>query len=682
MNDIKYIKGIGEKRAEKLNKLGIFTLKDMLYYFPRQYEDRSNIKNISSLENNEKVSVVGKIVYIEENSPKKGMTITKVDIKDNTGYLKVVFFNQKHIVKVFKVNDTISAFGKIKKENRKIEMHQAELEKINTNSNKNLSLYPIYPLTYGLTNKELISYFKNIIEKNNINIKEYLPKEVIKKYNLCGINYAIKNIHSPESKEALKISLYRIIFEEFFILQLGLFLFKGGSESNIGIKFKIDKRIEKIKDSLSFKLTNAQNKALEEILLDMENEKPMNRLVQGDVGSGKTIVALLALSNAVLNSYQGVFMAPTEILARQHYTSFCEVLKPFNFNTELLVGSLTKKQKGIILEKLKNNEIDILIGTHALLEDDVEFSNLGLVITDEQHRFGVRQRNKLSKKGVSPDILVMTATPIPRTLALILYGDLDISIIDELPPGRKKIETIAVDKSKRENLYKTLVRNEIQKGRQVYVVCPLVEESEEIKVKSSTELTYELRENYFSDLNVEILHGKMKSKEKDDIMDRFKQKQIDILVSTTVIEVGVNVPNASLMIIENAERFGLSQLHQLRGRVGRGSYESFCVLIYESNSEVCKERMKIMQETNDGFKISEKDLEIRGPGEFFGTKQHGIPELKVANIFKHMKILKLAQQEARYIIKKDPNLLSLENKELKHYILDKFETVLKEISLN
>ncbi len=682
MNDIKYIKGIGEKRAEKLNKLGIFNLKDMLYYFPRQYEDRSNIKNISSLENNEKVSVVGKIVYIEENSPKKGMTITKIDIKDNTGYLKVVFFNQKHIVKVFKVNDTILAFGKIKKENRKIEMHQAELEKINTNSNKNLSLYPIYPLTYGLTNKELISYFKNIIEKNNINIKEYLPKEVIKKYNLCGINYAIKNIHNPESKEALKISLYRIIFEEFFILQLGLFLFKGGSESNTGIKFKIDKRLEKIKDSLSFKLTNAQNKALEEILIDMENEKPMNRLVQGDVGSGKTIVALLALSNVVLNSYQGVFMAPTEILARQHYISFCEVLKPFNFNIELLVGSLTKKQKGIILEKLKNNEIDILIGTHALLEDDVEFNNLGLVITDEQHRFGVRQRNKLSKKGVSPDILVMTATPIPRTLALILYGDLDISIIDELPPGRKKIETIAVDKSKRENLYKTLVRNEIQKGRQVYIVCPLVEESEEIKVKSATELTYELKENYFSDLNVDILHGKMKSKEKDDIMDKFKQKQIDILVSTTVIEVGVNVPNASLMIIENAERFGLSQLHQLRGRVGRGSYESFCVLIYESNSEVCKERMKIMQETNDGFKISEKDLEIRGPGEFFGTKQHGIPELKVANIFKHMKILKLAQQETRYIIEKDPNLLSLENKDLKHYILDKFETVLKEISLN
>lgn len=682
MIDIKYVKGIGEKRAEKLNKLGIFTLKDMIYYFPRQYEDRSSIKNIINLENNEKVSIIGKIVYIEESSPKKGMTVTKLDIKDNTGYLKVVFFNQKHIVKIFKVNDNVLAFGKIKKENRKIEMHSAELEKINISSNKNLTIYPIYPLTYGITNKELISYFKNVLEKNNINIKEYLPKEVIKKYNLCGINYAIKNIHNPESKEALKISLYRIIFEEFFILQLGLFLFKGGSESNIGIKFKIDERLEKIKNSLSFNLTNAQNKALEEILLDMNNEKPMNRLVQGDVGSGKTVVALLALSNAVLNSYQGVFMAPTEILARQHYISFLEILKPFNFNIELLVGSLTKKQKESVVKRLKNNEIDILIGTHALLEDNVEFSNLGLLITDEQHRFGVRQRNKLSKKGISPDILVMTATPIPRTLALILYGDLDISIIDELPPGRKKIETIAVDKSKRENIYKTLVRDEIEKGRQVYIVCPLVDESEELKLKSATELTCELRENYFRDLNVELLHGKMKSKEKDYIMEKFKEKQIDILVSTTVIEVGVNVPNASLMIIENAERFGLSQLHQLRGRVGRGSYESFCILIYESNSEVCKERMKIMQETNDGFKISEKDLEIRGPGEFFGTRQHGLPELKVANIFKHMKILKLAQQEAKDVIEKDVDLSSFENKELKQFILDKFETVLKEISLN
>ena len=414
----------------------------------------------------------------------------------------------------------------------------------------------------------------------------------------------------------------------------------------------------------------------------MKSNKVMNRLVQGDVGSGKTVVALLALTFCVLNGYQGALMAPTEILAEQHYISLTETLGKFGIRVDLLVGSLTKKKKENVLEKIKNNEIDILIGTHALIEDKVEFNNLGLVITDEQHRFGVRQRSKLSEKGMNPDILVMTATPIPRTLALILYGDLDISIIDELPPGRQPIETIAVDKSKRDRAYNSLVRKEVEKGRQVYIVCPLVEESESIEAKAATELVEELKLEYFSDLRVGLLHGKMKASEKDAIMKSFKDKQIDILVSTTVIEVGVNVPNATLMIIENAERFGLAQLHQLRGRVGRGKHQSYCILIYASKSEVCKQRMSIMEETNDGFKISEKDLEIRGPGEFFGTRQHGLPELKVANIFKHMKILKLAQQEARYIIGNDQKLSSYENKYLKLEIIDKFNHNVKEISLN
>ena len=375
-------------------------------------------------------------------------------------------------------------------------------------------------------------------------------------------------------------------------------------------------------------------------------------------------------------------MAPTEILAEQHYISLNETLSQFGMNIGLLVGSLTKKQKENILEKVKNKEIDILIGTHALIEDKVEFNNLGIVITDEQHRFGVRQRNKLSEKGYNPDILVMTATPIPRTLALILYGDLDISIIDELPPGRQPIETIAVYKDKRDKAYNSLVREEVEKGRQVYIVCPLVEESEAIEAKSAVELVEELRSEYFSDLRLGLLHGKMKPSEKDEIMKSFKNRELDILVSTTVIEVGVNVPNATLMIIENAERFGLAQLHQLRGRVGRGKHKSYCILIYSSKSEVCSQRMGIMEETTDGFKISEKDLEIRGPGEFFGTRQHGLPELRVANIFKHMKILKMAQQEARYIISEDLKLQNYENKKLKEEVLKKFENRLEEISLN
>lgn len=680
--DIQYIKGIGPKKAYKLNKLGIFTLKDLLFYFPRQYEDRNNLKKIIQLENEDKATIKAIIVGINTTSPKKGMKITKVDVKDETGFAKLTFFNQEFVSKTFRPGDTILVFGKVKKVFKTIEFTSCEIEHL-TNAPKNTcKVMPIYPLTYGVTNKEIISIIKSILNDNEIKIKEYMPPRIIEKYKLCSIDYAVKNIHSPSSKEALKIALYRIVFEEFLILQLGLFMFKNGVTENDGIKFDKNENLQAVRNSLPFKLTGAQSRALSEIITDMESDKVMNRLVQGDVGSGKTVVALLALADCVLNGYQGALMAPTEILAEQHYISLTETLKDFGMNVELLVGSLTKKQKEKVLERVKNKEVDILIGTHALIEDKVEFAKLGLVITDEQHRFGVRQRSKLSEKGQNPDILVMTATPIPRTLALILYGDLDISIIDELPPGRQPIETIALDKSKRDKAYNSLVRTEVEKGRQVYIVCPLVEESEAIEAKAATELVEELKEEYFSDLRVGLLHGKMKGSEKDAIMKSFKNKEIDILVSTTVIEVGVNVPNATLMIIENAERFGLAQLHQLRGRVGRGSHKSYCILIYASKSDVCKQRMSIMEETNDGFKISEKDLEIRGPGEFFGTRQHGLPELKVANIFKHMKILKIAQQEARYIMGEDKKLIHYENVLLKKEILDKFEYAVKEISLN
>ncbi|MEG2788086.1 MAG: ATP-dependent DNA helicase RecG [Romboutsia sp.] len=679
---VQYVKGIGPKRAQKLNKLGIYTLKDLVFYFPRQFEDRNNLKKIIQLENEEKATIKVVIVGISTSSPRKGMTITKVDVRDETGYAKLVFFNQDYIKNTFKAGDTILVFGKIKKEFRTIELSCCEVEYLTNSPKSTCKVMPIYSLTYGVTNKEIISILKNILSDKELKIKEYLPQRIIEKYKLCSIDYAVRNIHAPSSKEALKVSLYRIIFEEFLILQLGLFIFKNGANELGGINFNKTEKLDDILNSLPFKLTGAQNRALNEIIEDMQSNKVMNRLVQGDVGSGKTVVALLALSDCVLNGYQGALMAPTEILAEQHYVSLTETLSEFEIKVELLVGSLTKKQKEKVLEKVKNNEVDILIGTHALIEDKVEFNKLGLVITDEQHRFGVRQRNKLSSKGENPDILVMTATPIPRTLALILYGDLDISIIDELPPGRQPIETIALDKSKRDKAYNSLVRMEVEKGRQVYIVCPLVEESEAIEAKAAVELVEELKLEYFTDLRVGLLHGKMKSSQKESIMKSFKNKEIDILVSTTVIEVGVNVPNATLMIIENAERFGLAQLHQLRGRVGRGEHKSYCVLIYASKSEVCKQRMSIMEETNDGFKISEKDLEIRGPGEFFGTRQHGLPELKVANIFKHMKILKIAQQEARYIIKYDQKLQKTENKYIKTEIIDKFESSLQEISLN
>lgn len=680
--DVQYVKGIGPKKACKLNKLGIFTLKDLLYYFPRQFEDRNNLKKIAQLENDEKATIKAVISNINTFSPKEGMTLTKIDVKDETGSAKLVFFNKTYIKNTFRPGDSILVFGKVKKRFNNLELTSCELEYL-TNSPKNTCRFmPVYQLTYGVTNKEIMSIIKTVLEDKELIIQEYMPQRIIEKYRLCNIDFAVRNIHSPSNKESLKIALYRIVFEELLILQLGLFVFKSGRNKENGIKFTTSESLKNIISSLTFKLTKAQNRALDEIINDMNSDKIMNRLVQGDVGSGKTVVALLALANCVLNGYQGALMAPTEILAGQHYISLTETLKDFDINVGLLIGSLTKKQKDMVLEQIKSNEIDILIGTHALIEDKVEFNNIGLVITDEQHRFGVMQRSRLSLKGINPDILVMTATPIPRTLALILYGDLDISIIDELPPGRQPIETLAIEKSKRDRAYNNLVRREVESGRQVYIVCPLVEESEAIEAKSAVELVEELRAEYFSDLRLGLLHGKMKSSEKDEVMSNFKNKEIDILVSTTVIEVGVNVPNATLMIIENAERFGLAQLHQLRGRVGRGSHKSYCVLIYDSKTDVCRQRMSIMEETNDGFRISEKDLEIRGPGEFFGTRQHGLPELKVANLFKHIKILKLAQQEARYILGEDNNLQLKENIPLKNEIIDKFKDTLEEISLN
>lgn len=680
---IQYVKGIGPKKAEKLNKLGIYTIKDLLYYFPRQFEDRSIIKKIAQLEDEEKVTVKALITNIESYTPKKGMTITRIDVKDDTGFAKLTFFNREYIKNTFRVGDSILAFGKVKKNGRFVELNSCELEYLSASPKNIGKLVPVYPLSYGVTNKDIMNTVRMVFESKDIKIPEYMPEYILKKYRLCGIEYAIKNIHFPKDKESLKIALYRLIFEELLVLQLGLFMYKGGSSDEKGILFKRNQRLDEVLKSLPFSLTRAQNRALNEIIDDMCSEKVMNRLVQGDVGSGKTVVALLALAECVFNGYQGALMAPTEILAQQHYESFTETFEDIGINVELLTGSVTKKQKEGILQRAKDGEIDILIGTHALIEDNVEFKNIGLVITDEQHRFGVRQRGKLSSKGESPDILVMTATPIPRTLALILYGDLDISIIDELPPGRQPIETIAVEKKKRDKVYNSLVRREVDKGRQVYIVCPLVEESETLDITSATETAEEIKRDFFPDLRVGLLHGKMKPSEKDTIMTAFKNHELDILVSTTVIEVGVNVPNSTLMIIENAERFGLAQLHQLRGRVGRGKHQSYCVLIYGSNSEVCRKRMSIMEETNDGFKISEKDLEIRGPGEFFGTMQHGVPELKVANLFKHMKILKTVQQEARIIIGEDSTLDFKEYRGLKREIESKFkDKIEKDITMN
>ena len=678
--NIQFIKGIGPKKAEKLNRLGIETVKDALFYFPRQFEDRSIEKKIFQLEDNEKATVkveIKNIIYKKV----KSLHITQFDVSDETGRLRAVFFNKPYLKSTFRVGTTVRIYGSVKiLSNGNIEMNNCEIEYEKDSKNTGL-IVPVYSLTYGVTNKDVMNLIRCIFENEDIAIREYLPDWIIKKYNLCDINFAIRNMHFPNKKENVKIAMYRLIFEEFLFMQLGLFCIKGGIKISKGINFEHSEDVDKLEQSLPFRLTRAQKKAYNEILSDMNSEKVMNRLVQGDVGSGKTVVAQLALANCAYNKKQGAYMAPTEILAKQHFESFSSFFNDTDINVELLTGSTTKSKRDKILERLRDGEIDILIGTHALIEDRVEFRELGLVITDEQHRFGVRQRARLNSKAQNPDIIVMSATPIPRTLALILYGELDISIIDELPPGRQIIDTMAIEKNKRLTYYETMVRQQINQGRQVYIVCPLVEESEVMDISSATEVYEELSNDIFPDLKIGLLHGKMKNKEKDEIMEEFKKHNLDILVSTTVIEVGVNVPNATIMIIENAERFGLSQLHQLRGRVGRGIHKSFCALIYDSKSKVCRERMKIMEDTNDGFKISEKDLEIRGPGDFFGTRQHGLPELRLANLFRHMRILKIVQVEAREIYAKDPFLKLKENRGIRFKVEELFNEIGEQISL-
>lgn len=678
--NIQFVKGIGPKKAEKMARLGIFTVKDALYYFPRQFEDRSRQKKIFQLEEGEKTGVRVKIDRINSVSRRK-FSITEFYVSDDTGKAKLVFFNKAYLRNTFRVGDIVKVFGSVKKNLGPVtELHNCEIEYDKLDKNTGI-IVPVYSLTAGVGNKEVMGMIRNIFESSDISIDEYLPKWLVDKYNLCGVDFAIKNMHFPEKKENVKIAMYRLIFEELLFLQLGLFTVKGNNKVGKGIRFQRHKDMDKIEEKLPFKLTRAQQKAYDEIIEDMTSDRIMNRLVQGDVGSGKTVVAQLALANCVLNGYQGAYMAPTEILAKQHMESFKDFFEGTGIRVEVLTGSSTKKEAREILEDLASGQVDILIGTHALIEDRVEFASLGLVITDEQHRFGVNQRGRLTSKSENPDVLVMTATPIPRTLALILYGDLDISIIDELPPGRKPIETLAIEKKKRESYYMSKVRSEIEKGRQVYVVCPLVEESETLDLKSASEVYDELRYDFFKDLRVGLLHGKMKASEKDQVMEAFKNHELDILVSTTVIEVGVNVPNASMMIIENAERFGLAQLHQLRGRVGRGSEKSYCTLIYGSKTEICRHRMAIMEETNDGFKISEKDLELRGPGDFFGTRQHGLPELRVANLFKHMKILRLVQKEAREIYAQDPALRVKDNEGIRLKIEEMFKSIGGNISI-
>ncbi len=564
-------------------------------------------------------------------------------------------------------------FGKISNKYGKIDLTSPVFDEIEKKNNTG-KIIPLYPLTFSLSQNTIRKIIENGLKdvEEDGGLKETLPQYILNEYKLEEINKAIETVHFPKEFADFEIARKRFVFEELLSTQLALLQLKNSNlKDHKGIRFSKDAHMSDVINSLPFNLTKAQLRVLEEIDKNMEQDKSMNRLLQGDVGSGKTVVAMISAYKAVKSGYQVAVLAPTAILATQHLENFQKILEKFDIRCELLISGITKKKKTEILEKLQNGEVDILIGTHAMLEENVTFKNLGLVVTDEQHRFGVKQRTTMAQKGENPDVLVMSATPIPRTLALILYGDLDISVIDELPPNRKKIETFAVTKAL-EDRVNNFVKKQVDEGRQAYIVCPLVEESEENDLQSVISLYEKCKTEVFPNYRIEYIHGKMKQKEKDDIMERFKNGEIDILISTTVIEVGVDVPNSSIMVIEDAQRFGLAQLHQLRGRVGRGEYQSYCILKYEGKGKNTRERMKIMTQTNDGFVISQKDLELRGSGDFFGTNQHGIPDFKIANLFTDIDILKLAQEAAIKIVNDDEKLEKPENILLKELVKDKF----------
>ena len=669
--DVKYIKGVGPNRVKLLNKLGIFTLKDLITYYPRTYEDRSKPKNIAECIDGEEVLIEAYASGRVSDVRLRGKTMQKLVIRDETGVATAVWFNQSYLKNKFEQGKKYTFYGKVNNTFGRITINSPVFDEEGKTSNTG-KIIPIYPLTFSLSQNTIRRIMENAIKEVEGNLEETLPEYILQEYKLEGINEATKNIHFPKEFKDFTIARNRFVFEELLTMQLALLELKNSYiNEEKGIQFSKDVHMSDIINKLPFQLTNAQRRVLEEIDNNMESDKPMNRLLQGDVGSGKTVIAMCAGYKAVKCGYQVAIMAPTAILATQHLENFKKIFDELNIKCELLISAMTKKKKTELLERLKNGEIDILIGTHALLQENVEFKNLGLVVTDEQHRFGVKQRTTIVEKGQNPDVLVMTATPIPRTLALILYGDLDISIIDELPPNRKKIDTFAVTKGMEDRI-NNFIKVQLKEGRQAYIVCPLVEENEELDLKSVEKLYEKCKTETFPEYRVEYIHGKMKAKDKDDIMMRFKNKEIDILISTTVIEVGVDVPNANIMVIEDAQRFGLAQLHQLRGRVGRGEYKSYCILKYEGKGETVRKRMKVMCDTNDGFIISEKDLELRGSGDFFGTMQHGLPEFKIANLFEDMNILKVAQEVAIKIIDKDPKLEKEENTRLKALIRDKF----------
>lgn len=664
--DIQYLKGVGEKRAELLKKKGIDTVGALLRFYPRDYLEWKNTVLISECPFDTAVCVKGKIVtQIEKVRIRQGMTLFKFFVEDESGRIAVTLFNQKFLADKLHFGSTYLFYGRVGGSFVMRTMSSPEIREESF-----MGIEPIYSAAGSLNSKSIQRLIKTALS-SGMPFCDVLPESVKERCGLCDYISALQNIHFPLSDEALAKAKKRLVFEELFVLQTGLLFLKKRKRSLCGYTVK-NNTLESFKKLLGFTLTSAQERVILECVKDMSSGRAMNRLVQGDVGSGKTAVAAALCYISASNGFQSALMAPTEILAEQHYKTLVSIMGNAGIKCELLTGSLTKKQKEQIKADLKDGKINVLVGTHAVLTSDVEFDSLGLVITDEQHRFGVEQRGALSAKGNNPHTLVMSATPIPRTLGLIIYGDLDISIIDEYPRGRQKTETYCVDSSYRTRVY-NYIKKFLNEGRQAYIVCPLVEENETLDITSAEEYYEKLRNGDFKDYSVGLLHGKMKPKEKDGIMRDFSEGKIQLLIATTVIEVGIDVPNAVIMLIENAERFGLSQLHQLRGRIGRGKYKSSCILISDSRSADTKKRLQVIKNSCDGFEIADEDFKLRGPGDFLGNRQHGLPDMKIADIFADRETLRLAGKEAERMLLEDPTLSLDENAAIKAEITKLYE---------
>lgn len=667
-DNIKNLKSVGPKRLKLLNNIGIFSIKDLLYFYPRRYEDSSKILKLSEGIIGEKATFRCRILSLLDNrNIRRGLSITSFLIEDDSAEAKLIFFNNRFIKNTIDFGETYLIYGKYERFRGRIQLTSPEIEKVDNIRNLG-RIRGIYNQTKGLTNNNIDYLIDQVIDKNLF--EECIPNDLIKKYSLIDKNKAIKNIHRPENRKSYALSKQRLVYEELLFFELSILSMQNKNNSSHGIKFNIPNKIYEFINNLPYKLTSGQEKVLKDITGDMQNGKSVNRLIQGDVGSGKTIVSIILSLVAVLNGYQCAIMAPTEILAKQHFENFNSLLEAYGVRIKLLVGSTSSKVKKEILTNTANGMIDILIGTHSLIEDDVKFFNLGLNVIDEQHRFGVIQRSKLRYKNDKACNIIMSATPIPRTLSLILYADLDISIIDTMPGGRKNIKTLAINSSQ-VNEALTFIEKELNAGHQAYVICSLIEDNEDFENLESVEKVFKDLKKFFKNYKLALLHGRLSTDEKNKVMEDFKNRKIDLIVSTTVIEVGINVANATVMMIYNSERFGLSTLHQLRGRVGRGDAQSYCILFNNSKSEISWRRMKIMTDSTDGFYIANKDLELRGFGDILGVRQSGIPNLRLANPLKDQKILSYASTDAKNILKEDIDLTG-KYKNLKKFV-DEFQ---------